>query len=83
MALNISFIKTMLEEKEISTETTVLKDSKHIGLTVQIVLDFIGKLPKEQVKQIALKFSEIDLRNGDVMHYLNYIAVGMVKALGY
>ena len=77
-----NYIKTLLEEKNIQIDTEInIEDGniKHIGLTLENVIEFISSLPKEIQKKIKLTLTEIDFRNGDIMHYFKYIAKGMVQ----
>ncbi len=73
----------MIEEKGICLETNLLESEGHFGLTIQMLIDFIASMPAEIVGKIKNTFSQIDFQNGDVMHYINHLATGMVAALGY
>ncbi|UXQ88772.1 hypothetical protein [Tenacibaculum phage Larrie] len=47
-----------------------------------MLVDFIAE-NEEFHDQIKTTLLTIDLTNGDVFHYLNFLAEGMVKACGY
>lgn len=68
----------MLEEKGIDLEQD-LNIEGQINLTVATVLEFIYNCPAEIQKKIVRTFVQIDFANGDVMHYIKYIANGMAK----
>lgn len=71
-------IETMLKEKGIDLEQYVNIEG-HIGLTVQMVLDYIYLTPIFIQKKIARTFLKLDFNNGDVMDYIKYLAKGIVK----
>ena len=78
---HIEFIKTMIEEKGISLDTCLLEKDGHIGLTVQMLLDFIAQMHEHSIRAIKDCFSKIDFQNGDLMHYMNHLAWAMNKSL--
>lgn len=71
-------LEKMLEEKGIDLEQD-LNIEGQINLTVATVLEFIYNCPAEIQKKIVRTFVQIDFANGDVMHYIKYIANGMAK----
>ncbi|WP_321437276.1 hypothetical protein [uncultured Bacteroides sp.] len=79
----MKYIETLLEEKNINSETNLLENEGHFGLTVNMLVDFIYSMPANIVKQIESTFRKIDFLNGNVMNYINFLAKGMVKSLGY
>lgn len=79
----MKYLQTLLEEKSISSETNLLENEGHFGLTVNMLVDFIYSMPANIIKQIENTFRKIDFLNGDVMNYINFLAKGMVKSLGY
>lgn len=79
----MSYIETLLEEKNISTGTWLLEDEGHIGLTIGMLIEYIYSMSEEIVKEIESTFRKIDFKNGDVMDYVTFLAQGMVKAVGY
>ena len=76
-----TYLTNLIEEKGKSLDTEI-KIEGHFGLTYQMLVDFIceAKVYHTQIRTMLVK---IDFHNGDVFHYLNHLAVGMVKALGY
>ena len=76
-----TYLINLITEKGKSLDSTINLDG-HIGLTYQMLVDFICE-NKEYHKQIRNTLVKIDFQNGDVFHYLDYLAVGMIKALGY
>ena len=68
-------------EKGTSLDSTINLDG-HFGLTYEMLVDFICEA-KEYHTQIRTTLVKIDFANGDVFHYLNHLAEGMVKSLGY
>ncbi len=79
----MKYLQTLLKEKNINSETNLLENEGHFGLTVNMLVDFIYSMPANIVKQIENTFRKIDFLNGDVMNYINFLAKGMVKSLGY
>ena len=79
----MKYLETLLEEKNISSEANLLENDGHFGLKVKMLVDFIYSMPANIVKQIENTFRKIDFLNGDVMNYINFLAKGMVKSLGY
>lgn len=75
-----SFIEKMLEEKGIDIEQDIELEG-HIGLTVQMVIDFACSMPKAVQAQVRNTLSRIDFMNGDVMHFINHMAKGMVESV--
>ncbi len=75
------YLTTLIEEKGKSIDDEIQIEG-HIGLTYEMLIDFIEE-QKQYHKQIKDTLIKIDFKNGDVFHYLNHLANGMVKALGY
>ena len=76
-----NYITTLIEEKGKSTQSEINIEG-HIGLTYEMLIDYIVEFPQYH-NQIRTTLVKIDFHNGDVFHYLDYLAEGMVKALGY
>ena len=76
-----TYLETLIEEKGHSTEDEINIEG-HVGLTWQMLIDFIQEMPQYH-NDIRTTLVKIDFKNGDVFHYLNFLAVGMVKSLGY
>jgi len=76
-----NYLETLIQEKGKSLQTELQLDG-HFGITYQMLVDFIEQA-KDYHSQIRTMLVKIDFHNGDVFHYLNHLAVGMVKSLGY
>jgi hypothetical protein len=76
-----TYLTTLIEEKGKSIETNIELNG-HFGLTYGMLIDYIEGA-KEYHGQIKTTLVKIDFLNGDVFHYLDYLAAGMVEALGY
>lgn len=79
----MSYIETLLEEKNISAETLLLEEEGHINLTIEMLIEFIYSMPAKLIEEVENTFRMIDFKNGDVMHYVTFLAKGMVEAVGY
>lgn len=75
------YIETLLEEKNISSETSLLENEGNIGLTIDMLLDFIYSMPNNIVKQVENVFRKIDSLNGNVMNYIEFLAKGMIQSI--
>jgi hypothetical protein len=73
-----NYLETLFEEKGIDVERDVNLEG-HIGLTVQMILDYVCQTPKHIQKKIKNTFVQIDFRNGDVMDYVRFLANGIVN----
>lgn len=75
------WFNTFIDEKELNREH-VFK-IKHEGtlhlMEFENLVDSILALPAEYQKKIKDKIVKIDFINGDVLHYLKYVAEGLVK----
>jgi len=75
------YLITLIEEKGKSVDDEIKLDG-HFGLTYEMLIDYINGA-KAHHSQIKNTIVQIDFKNGDVFHYLDYLAKGMVEALGY
>lgn len=75
------YIEILLEEKNISLETSLLENEGNIGLTVKMLVDFIYSMPKAIIRKIENTFRKIDFLNGDVMNYVDFLAKGMIQSI--
>ena len=71
-----NYITTLIEEKGHSVDDTINLDG-HFGLTYEMLIDFI-QAQTSYHKQIKDTLVMIDFKNGDVFHYLDHLAAGMV-----
>jgi hypothetical protein len=76
-----TYLNNLITEKGTSLDSTINLDG-HFGLTYEMLVDFICDA-KDYHSQIKTTLTKIDFMNGDVFHYLNHLAEGMVKSLGY
>jgi len=75
------YLSELIEEKGKSLDYNLNIDD-HIGITFEMLFDFIETMPKyhQSIKNTLVK---IDFENGDIFHYLNHLGKGMVKSVGY
>lgn len=76
-----NYLTTLIEEKGKSIENEIQLDG-HFGLTYEMLIDYIQEA-KQYHSQIKTTLVKINFLNGDVFHYLDFLAKGMVEALGY
>lgn len=75
-----SFERRMLEEKGLMNETLQFEqEGLHHEMPVEMVVDFIEEAPHETRQKIHDTLSEIDYKNGDVMHYIQFLGEAMAK----
>ena len=74
-----TYLQNLVTEKGKSLDADVLQG--HIGLDYNMLIDYIDAAT-EHHNVIRTTLVKIDFHNGDVFHYLEYLANGMVKALG-
>jgi hypothetical protein len=75
-----TYLKTLINEKGIDLDQEIIIEG-HFGLTYEMLVDYIDGA-KEYHAQIKKTLVVIDFKNGDVFHYLDYLAKGMIEALG-
>ncbi|PFX36080.1 hypothetical protein COL32_29210 [Bacillus pseudomycoides] len=70
-----TFYRTMLEEKNLMNEefTVNFNDVTHI-FNVERMVTLIEQTTEEEQVQITKVFSYLDFHNGDLMHYLTFLA---------
>lgn len=75
-----SFYRRMAEEKGIITKSFEVEVDglKHI-LNVDQVIQLIEVAPPNEQKHIKDMFSKIDFHNGDLMHYIKFLAKAFIK----
>ena len=76
------YLTLLIEEKGHQLDECILEDEGHIGLTWQMLIDFIEGQSNEIHQQIRSTLVMIDFKNGDVFHFLLHCARGMVESLG-
>lgn len=75
------WIDTFIEEKNLDTNSTIEFDDEngfHI-VELEVVIEFIKNIDSKIQEQIKTNFVKIDFANGDVMHFFDFLAKGMVK----
>jgi hypothetical protein len=76
-------IRTMIIEKGISTEHTFeIKSESVFGghfVPMEVLIEFISSLDKPTQEQILKTLIMIDFKNGNILHFLEYITKGMVQ----
>jgi len=75
------YLKTFFEEKNVPFQIFTVTDKNnnvHFIDTNVIIENILLTSPAEQA-QIAMILRKIDFKNGDVKHFLKYLAHGMVK----
>jgi hypothetical protein len=75
-----SFFKGMVEEKGLLNKEIRVEynDVLHIMNTTNI-LELIELSSAEDKQEIKNNFSKIDFHNGDLMHYLKFLALSYIK----
>mgnify|MGYP001297475073 FL=1 len=81
MAFN-KWFDTFIEEKGIDTGFTFEFDEAGMFHLVEtaVVIDWVKKLDPETKAKIKNNFVKIDFVNGNVMHFMEFMAKGMIKA---
>ena len=73
-----AYLTKLITEKGKDMEDTIDLDG-HYGLTYQMLVDFIAQMPEHHAG-IKATLVKIDFANGDVFHFFNHLAAGMVAA---
>ena len=83
---NISFdewFNLFLEEKGLSTLVLDFKEKGNWNyMPINVIVEFLSKVPKKIQDQIKSKLVLIDFKNGDPVNFLEYIARGIIKQKG-
>ena len=78
-----NYIKTLLEEKGISLNHTFEIESDGVfgnhHVPMEVLIEFIDSLSPTIQGQIKNKLVMIDFKNGNVLHFLEYLSKGMVQ----
>jgi hypothetical protein len=75
------YLQALIEEKGASVHDEIILDG-YFGLTWTDLVTYIESAP-EHHSTIRNMLVQIDFKNGDVFHYLTFLANGMIQALGY
>lgn len=74
-----AYLETLITEKGKYLDDFIEIDGQ-IGLDYNMLIEFIEAFPDTH-KRIKSRLVHIDLKNGDVFAYLNYIAESMLKSV--
>lgn len=77
-----NYLENLITEKGTDLNDTIQLEG-HIGLTYQMLVDYIVEVAKPYHQQIRTTLVKIDFQNGDVFHYLDFLAKGMIQAVGF
>jgi len=74
------WLDTFIKEKEVELEVLRVKyeDTVHF-VDLDVLIEFINQLDDESQGKIKDTLVRIDFLNGDVLHFLNHLAEGMVN----
>ena len=77
------YIRTLLEEKGISLNHTFEIESDGVFgnhyVPMEVLIEFIDSLSPTIQGQIKTKLVMIDFKNGNILHFLEYLSKGMVQ----
>lgn len=77
------YIKTLLKEKGISLNHTFEIESDGVFgnhyVPMEVLIEFIDSLSPTIQGQIKNKLVMIDFKNGNILHFLEYLSKGMVQ----
>ena len=76
-----NFLTTLIQEKGAQTDDSMNIEG-HIGLTYENLIEFVSQEGMSQHHAaITNTLVKIDFKNGDVFHFLNHLALGMIAAM--
>lgn len=71
------WLDTFIDEKELDLKHE-FEIPNHFGLNLLVLTEHIKATSKKEQKAIQKKIVQIDFYNGDVMHFFNHLAKGLV-----
>ena len=75
-----SFYRRMAEEKGILMKSfTVEVDGVAHMMNVEQIIQLIEQAPEHEQEHIKFTFSQIDFHNGDLMHYIKFLAKAFIE----
>ena len=80
-----NYLEALITEKgrELDQEIEIVIDgTSHFGITYETLVEYVAAA-HEYHQQIRNMLVKIDFKNGDVFHYLDFLAKGMIAAQGY
>jgi hypothetical protein len=78
----MKYFRTLLNEKNISLETVIEVEGKEWGVNfipVEVVIDFMESRDAATQKKMRNTLIKIDFQNGDIMHFIKYVAGFLAK----
>ena len=81
MATTQEYINRFFEEKEIFYQLFTITDKTGTAhfIDTDVVIESIMNTSDSEQKQIATILRKIDFKNGSVLHFLKYLAHGLVQ----
>jgi penicillin-binding protein-related factor A (putative recombinase) len=77
---NQKYLETFFEEKEIKHEMLEIEHAGEIHMIhTNAIINMIMQAPKTEQETIANTLRKIDFVNGDVNHYLKFLAEAYIK----
>ena len=75
-----NYLRTFFEEKQIAFTAFEITDKHQTThfIDTEVVIEFILSAPQHEQEQIASILRKIDFKNGSVLHFLKYLAHGLV-----
>lgn len=75
------YLQTFFKEKELPFQSWDLTDSRGLSHTIDtdVVKEAILNCSDEEQAKIAHIIRQIDFKNGDVNHFLKYLAQGLIE----
>jgi hypothetical protein len=78
-----TYLNTLLDEKNISPDHIfIIKSDGLFGdhiVPMNVLIEFIDGLDITSQQKIKDTLVQIDFKNGDILHFLNYLTEGMVQ----
>jgi len=76
----MSFIRTMVEEKNLMDITfEINQDGVFHHISMMAVITFVENSSKEVISNVNSKLSEVEFKNGDILDFIKYLALGMIQ----
>ena len=78
----MKYFRTLLNEKGISLDTVLEVEGKEWGVNfipVEVVVEFMETRDLATQKKMRNNLTKIDFMNGDVMHFITYVAKFLAK----
>jgi hypothetical protein len=78
----MKYFRTLLNEKGISLDTVLEVEGAEWGtnfIPVEVVVEFMETRDMETQKKMRNNLTKIDFMNGDVMHFITYVAKFLAK----